>query len=133
MRLIYFDENKYRKDNPFFTICGILVPEAKGQRPKCFNWIARSPRSNPTSSAAFLWWPRMNSTGSGGFVVMNMRNETFEQEDDFQTALTAMRRAAERARQRARATTGVLVAWRDGRIVEEPVAQGLRDDSDQKA
>jgi len=62
-----------------------------------------------------------------------MRNETFEQEDDFQTALTAMRRAAERARQRARATTGVLVAWRDGRIVEEPVAQGLRDDSDQKA
>jgi len=29
MRLIYFDENKYRKDNPFFTICGILVPEAK--------------------------------------------------------------------------------------------------------
>jgi len=75
----------------------------------------------------------MNSTGSGGFVVMNMRNETFEQEDDFQTALTAMRRAAERARQRARATTGVLVAWRDGRIVEEPVAQGLRDDSDQKA
>jgi len=29
MRLIYFDEKKYRKDNPFFTICGILVREAK--------------------------------------------------------------------------------------------------------
>jgi len=62
-----------------------------------------------------------------------MRNETSEREDDFQTALTAMQRAAERARQRARATTGVLVVWRDGRIVEEPVAQGPRDDSDQKA
>ena len=29
MHLIYFDENKYSKENPFFTIGGILVPEAK--------------------------------------------------------------------------------------------------------
>lgn len=29
MHLIYFDENKYSDANPFFTIGGILVPEAK--------------------------------------------------------------------------------------------------------
>ena len=29
MHLIYFDENKYSKENPFFTIGGILVPETK--------------------------------------------------------------------------------------------------------
>lgn len=29
MHLIYFDENKYSEDNPFFNIGGILVPEAK--------------------------------------------------------------------------------------------------------
>lgn len=29
MHLIYFDENKYSDDNPFFTIGGILVPEDK--------------------------------------------------------------------------------------------------------
>lgn len=29
MHLIYFDENKYSEENPFFNIGGILVPEAK--------------------------------------------------------------------------------------------------------
>ncbi|MES1938889.1 hypothetical protein T5B8_01530 [Salinisphaera sp. T5B8] len=29
MHLIYFDENKYSEANPFFTIGGVLVPEAK--------------------------------------------------------------------------------------------------------
>lgn len=29
MHLIYFDENKYSEENPFFTIGGILVPEEK--------------------------------------------------------------------------------------------------------
>lgn len=29
MHLIYFDENKYSEDNPYFTIGGILVPENK--------------------------------------------------------------------------------------------------------
>ena len=29
MHLIYFDENKYCKDNPFFTIGGIQAPEAE--------------------------------------------------------------------------------------------------------
>ena len=29
MHLIYFDENKYSEDNPFFNIGGILVPEDK--------------------------------------------------------------------------------------------------------
>ena len=29
MHLIYFDENKYSEDNPFFTIGGVLVPESK--------------------------------------------------------------------------------------------------------
>lgn len=29
MHLIYFDENKYSQENPFFTIGGILVPEAQ--------------------------------------------------------------------------------------------------------
>ena len=29
MYLIYFDENKYSKENPFFIIGGVLVPEAK--------------------------------------------------------------------------------------------------------
>lgn len=51
--------------------------------------------------------------------MANSSNEHISQKDDFQAALTAMRRAADQARQRAQATTGVLVAWRDGRIVEE--------------
>jgi len=51
--------------------------------------------------------------------MMHMRRETSER-DDFQAALTAMQRAAEIARARARASTGVLVVWRNGRIVEEP-------------
>lgn len=63
---------------------------------------------------------------------MHMHSETSER-DDFQAALRAMRRAAEIARARARASTGVLVVWRDGHIVEEPVAQGSRDDSQGKA
>ncbi len=63
---------------------------------------------------------------------MHMHSETSER-DDFQAALTAMRRAAEIARARARARTGVLVVWRDGQIVEEPVAQGSRNDSQGKA
>lgn len=29
MQLIYFDENKYSKDNPYFLIGGIIVPEEK--------------------------------------------------------------------------------------------------------
>ena len=29
MHLIYFDENKYSEDNPFFTIGGVLIPEPK--------------------------------------------------------------------------------------------------------
>jgi len=29
MHLIYFDENKHSKDNPFFNIGGILVPDSK--------------------------------------------------------------------------------------------------------
>ena len=29
MHLIYFDENKYSEENPFFNIGGILVPESK--------------------------------------------------------------------------------------------------------
>ena len=29
MHLLYFDENKYSEDNPFFTIGGVLVPESK--------------------------------------------------------------------------------------------------------
>ena len=29
MHLIYFDENKYSEDNPYFNIGGILVPEGK--------------------------------------------------------------------------------------------------------
>lgn len=60
--------------------------------------------------------------------MANISNEHISQKDDFQAALTAMRRAAEKARQRARASTGVLVAWRDGRIVEE-----LVDDTGQVA
>ncbi len=31
MHLIYFDENKYSKNNPFFNIGGILVPENKAR------------------------------------------------------------------------------------------------------
>ena len=52
---------------------------------------------------------------------MKTTNQILGEKDDFQAALTAMQRAAERARERARASTGVLVAWRDGRIVEELV------------
>jgi hypothetical protein len=53
--------------------------------------------------------------------MMKTTNQIPGEKDDFQAALTAMQRAAERARERARASTGVLVAWRDGRIVEELV------------
>ncbi|MBK5942197.1 hypothetical protein [Halochromatium roseum] len=60
--------------------------------------------------------------------MANISDEHISQKDDFQAALTAMRRAADKARQRARASTGVLVAWRDGRIVEE-----LVDDTGQVA
>lgn len=31
MHLIYFDENKYSEENPYFTIGGVLVPEDKVQ------------------------------------------------------------------------------------------------------
>jgi hypothetical protein len=50
------------------------------------------------------------------------KDTTKQRSDDFDTALTAMRRAAEVAKQRARRRNGVLVAWRDGRIIEEQVA-----------
>jgi len=60
--------------------------------------------------------------------MANISNEPISPKDDFHAALTAMRRAADKARQRARASTGVLVAWRDGRIVEE-----LVDDTGQVA
>ncbi|MBK1619317.1 hypothetical protein CKO42_12890 [Lamprobacter modestohalophilus] len=59
---------------------------------------------------------------------MKTTNQIPGEKDDFQAALTAMQRAAERARERARASTGVLVVWRDGRIVEE-----LVDDTGQVA
>ena len=51
--------------------------------------------------------------------MMKTTNQIPGRKDDFQAALTAMQRAADRARERARASTGVLVVWRDGRIVEE--------------
>ena len=60
--------------------------------------------------------------------MANISNEQIGEKDDFQAALIAMRRAADKARQRARASTGVLVVWRDGRIVEE-----LVDDTGQVA
>ena len=53
--------------------------------------------------------------------MMKTTNQIPGEKDDFQAALTAMQRAAERARERARASTGVLVVWRDGRILKEPV------------
>ena len=49
--------------------------------------------------------------------------------DDFQTALNAMQRAAEVARQRARRGRGTLVVWRDGRIVEESVEEHAASDT----
>ncbi len=42
-------------------------------------------------------------------------------QDDFHSALAAMRRAAKVARQRARQRGGTLVVWRNGQIVEELV------------
>ena len=48
--------------------------------------------------------------------------------DNFHLALKAMERAAEVARQRARRGRGFLVAWREGRIVNEPVDVPLKSD-----
>ncbi|MEA3275792.1 MAG: hypothetical protein U9Q81_10990 [Pseudomonadota bacterium] len=42
--------------------------------------------------------------------------------DDFDLALAAMERAAKMARKRALQRDGKLVVWREGRIVQEPVA-----------
>ena len=51
------------------------------------------------------------------------------EDDDFRAALAAMQRAAEVARERARRGRGVLVTWRDGRIVDEPVASVTKHDA----
>jgi hypothetical protein len=43
---------------------------------------------------------------------------------DFAGAEAALRRAAERARRRAAETTGTVVIYRDGKIVQEEVGKG---------
>jgi hypothetical protein len=43
---------------------------------------------------------------------------------DFTGAEAALRRAAERARRRAAETTGTVVVYRDGKIVQEEVGKG---------
>ena len=61
--------------------------------------------------------------------MTDTNHQTGREGDDFQTALTAMQRAADVARQRARRGRGTLVVWRDGRIVEESVEEPAAADT----
>ena len=54
----------------------------------------------------------------------NQKSNPKPRDPDFAGAEAALRRAAERARRRAAETTGTVVIYRDGEIVQEEVGKG---------
>ena len=53
----------------------------------------------------------------------NQKSNPKPRDPDFAGAEAALRRAAERARRRAAETTGTVVIYRDGKIVQEEVGK----------